>query len=236
VSDRLIGHVSGTLTARMRWVDRLAARLRQPDPQGFYCGDQAVAQSCAAGHTGAVIAVLRVGLVAALVAGVLAAGSGSPSPRCPPGASCASPPLPKVTFTPTINGKTGVPRTDGHVPSYRVRPGEQLVMSVAVTVPKHLRFTALWLGISTGTWGNGPNGPVGMNPVLVHSGQPLSTGVHTFGLNWRIPQGRSGGSLYLIFAWSSHQPDADVAGPIAVLALAQHADRQLIWGGGLAPR
>jgi hypothetical protein len=28
---------------------------------------------------------------------------------------------PRVTFTPTINGKPAVLRKDGHVPSYRVR-------------------------------------------------------------------------------------------------------------------
>ena len=44
------------------------------------------------------------------------------------------------------------PRKDGHVPSYRVRPGEHLVMRIAVTVPKHVKITALWFGISAGTW------------------------------------------------------------------------------------
>ena len=52
------------------------------------------------------------------------------------------------------------------MPSYRVRPGEDLVMRIAVTVPKHVRVTALWLGVSQGTWGNGPKGPIGMSPVL----------------------------------------------------------------------
>jgi hypothetical protein len=89
-----------------------------------------------------VIPILRASLVAALVAGVLAAGACSPPPRCPPGASCP-PIVPRVTFTPTINGKSYAPRKDGHVPSYRVRPGEYLVVRLAVTVPKHVRVTAL---------------------------------------------------------------------------------------------
>lgn len=147
----------------------------------------------------------------------LAAGGCSSSPRCPPGASCPPLPLPRVTFTPAINGKPAVPRQDGHVPSYRVRPGEYLVMSVAVTVPEHVRVTVLWLGISNGTWGNGPEGPVGMNPILAHYRQPLSAGSHALGLRWRIPQLHSGASLYLTFAWSSQQPPASVSGPVAQL-------------------
>jgi len=122
-------------------------------------------------------------------------------------------------FTPSVNGKPAAPRNDGHVPSYRVRPGETLVIRVAVTVPEHLAVTALWLGISQGTWGNGPNGPVGMNPVLAHDRQPLPTGSRTFRLRWRVPQRRPGASLYLIFAWSSRQPPASVSGPVAQLIL-----------------
>jgi hypothetical protein len=104
------------------------------------------------------------------------------SPRCPPGASCPAI-APRVTFIPTVNGVSFAPRKDGHVPRYRVRPGQTLVMRIAVTVPKHVTITALWFGISTGTWGSGPNGPIGMKPILAHYTLPLSTGSHTFGLN-----------------------------------------------------
>ena len=45
-----------------------------------------------------------------------------------------------------------------------------------------------------------------MNPILAHYRQPLSAGSHTFGLRWRVPHRRSGAGLYLVFAWSSHQP------------------------------
>jgi hypothetical protein len=106
------------------------------------------------------------------------------------------------------------------VPGYRVRPGGYLVMSVAVAVPKHLRLTALWLGISTGTWGNGPGGhPTGMRPILVHSSRSLSTGVHTFALRWRVPKNRSGSSVFLTMAWTSRQPSVSVSGPVAQLRL-----------------
>ncbi len=66
-------------------------------------------------------------------------------------------------------------------PSFRVRPGEKLQMKVAVSMPRHLRLTALWFGISTETWGwgGGPNGqPTGMHAMLAHFGQQLFPGVH----------------------------------------------------------
>jgi hypothetical protein len=86
-----------------------------------------------------------------------------------------------VTFIPAISGKSAVPRKDGHVPSYWVRPGEYLMIRVTVTVPKHVTVTTLWFGISTGTWGNGPRGrPVGMNPILAHYHQRLSAGSHAW--------------------------------------------------------
>jgi len=41
-------------------------------------------------------------------------------------------------------------------------------------VPDHVKITALWFGISTGTWGSGRGGnPIGMNPILAHYRQPL---------------------------------------------------------------
>jgi hypothetical protein len=165
-----------------------------------------------------VIPILRGGLVAAVVVGVLAAGACSSPPRCLPGASCP-PIVPRVTFTPTINGKSYASRKDGHVPSYRVHPGQYLVVRVAVTVPKHVRVTALWFGISKETWGFGSKGPVGMNPFLAHYRQPLATGSHTFSLRWRIPERHPAASLYLVTAWSSHQPPAEVGQPIATLIL-----------------
>jgi hypothetical protein len=139
-----------------------------------------------------------------------------------------------VTFTPAINGVSVALRGDGHVPRYRVRPGETVQMRVTVTVPKQARILALWFGISTGTWGGGPNGPTGMNPILAHYRQVLPTGSRTFGLRWQVPHRRAGTSWYLTYAWSSTQPPASVSGPIATLALPQHVNRQLIWGGGPA--
>jgi hypothetical protein len=96
-----------------------------------------------------------------------------------------------------------------------------LLITVAVTIPGHLRLTALWLGISTGTLGTGTGGhpPAGMKPILAYSRQPLSAGVHKFGLRWRVPEGQPGDSLYLVSAWSSHQPPVSLAGAIAALVV-----------------
>jgi hypothetical protein len=166
-----------------------------------------------------VILALRTGLAAALVAGVFAvAGCSSPS-RCPPGAPRPAI-VPRVMFIPIVHGKPAVLRKDGHVPSYRVRSGEYLVIRVAVVVPKHVKITALWFGVSTGTWGTGPQGhPTGMNPILAHYAQPLPAGSHTFGLRWRIPRLRASASRMLTFAWSSSQPSASVTGPFAQLVV-----------------
>jgi hypothetical protein len=171
-----------------------------------------------AGHAGVARLILRIGPIVALLAGVLAAtGCSSPS-GCPPGAPCPETML-RVMFTPVINGKSAAPRKDGHVPSYRVRPGEQLAMTVAVTVPRHLTITQLWFGISTGIVGGGPNGTGSMHPILAHYRQPLSAGTHTIGLRWRIPQRRSGTSLYLVTAWSGQPSPGNVAQSVAQLTL-----------------
>jgi len=155
-------------------------------------------------------------LGAALLLIALAAGGCSSSPSC---ANIPCPGVaPKVTFTPTINGVAAVLRKDGHVHRYRVHPGEDLVMRIAVTVPQHVTITALWFGISTGRWGSGPKGrPVGMQPILAHYNQPLSAGSHTFGVRWHVPAHRPPTSLYLTYTWSSHQPPASVSGPVAQL-------------------
>jgi len=165
---------------------------------------------------------LRASLAAALLTGALAAGgcSSAPPPSCPPGALCPAPPAPPVIFTTTINGRTAARPLAGPVPSFPIRPGEHLVMQVAVTVPRHVRVTALWVGICKDSWGWGPGDrPTGMNPILTHSRQLLAAGMHTFGLRWRLPKAQLGASLYLCTAWLSQQPPSGSAGAIAVLAL-----------------
>jgi hypothetical protein len=161
---------------------------------------------------------LRITLVAAFLAGVFAAVGCSSSSGCPPGAPCV-PVMPRVTFAPTINGQVAALSKYEGPPKYHLRPGEHLVMSVAVTVPRHLTVTGLWFGISTGILGEGQNGTGSMHPILAHYRQPLSAGTHTFELRWRIPKRRSGASLFLVTAWSSHYPPANVAQFVAQLIL-----------------
>jgi hypothetical protein len=144
------------------------------------------------------------------------AATGCIQPPCPPGASCPAI-VPDVTFTAAINGTSGAIGNDGYAPRYQVRPDEYLAIRVAVTVPDHVKVTALWFGISDGSYGDGPEGPTGMNPILTHYSQPLSAGSYMFGFWWRIPQRRPGASLYLAFAWSSYC--ASVQGPVAQLIL-----------------
>jgi hypothetical protein len=171
-----------------------------------------------AGHAGAMRLILCIGPTVVLLTGVLAAAGCSSPSGCPPGAKCPEV-VPRVTFAPTVNGKPAAPRKDGHVPSYRVRPGEHLAMTIAVTVPRHLTITELWFGISTGILGGGPNGTGSMHPILAHYRQPLSAGTHTLGLRWRIPERRSGTSLYLVTAWDGHPPPGNFGQFVARLTL-----------------
>jgi hypothetical protein len=170
----------------------------------------------------AVVTTSVAGAVAAAAAAVLVplALLGAPAHPAP---RTLGPPaiVPRLTYAMTINGQSVSFPRNGTVPSYHVRRGEHLVMTVAVTVPRHLRITALWLGISTGTWGSEPDGrPIGgMHPILAHTCHPLSAGVHTFGLRWHIPEHPSGSSFFLVNGWTSSHPPAAVAAPIVELAL-----------------
>jgi len=149
--------------------------------------------------------VVRASLAAAVLAGVLAAGGCSPAPRCPAGASCPATAPFRVTFTVTLNGRPASPSRN--LPRLDVRAGQLVVINVVMGVPGRARVSALWLGISTGTVGVGPNGPTGVDPVLVHSGRMLTAGRHSFRLRWRTPaRARPGSRLYLAAAWASRQP------------------------------
>jgi hypothetical protein len=99
-------------------------------------------------------------------------------------------------------------------PQFAVSPGERLVLTVTVTVPRHHTVTALWLGITGDIWGFGPAGNVGMHPVLVHSHRPLRPGAHRFTFSWTVPAGlRRGTHRWLTMAWTFR--DGKVMGGIA---------------------
>ena len=110
-----------------------------------------------------------------------------------------------MTFIVTANGRAASPSRN--LPRLNVRAGRLAVIDVVVSVPRRARVSALWLGISTGTVGGGPDGPTGVDPVLVHSRQVLTAGRHSFRLRWRTPgKVRPGSRLYLAAAWASRQP------------------------------
>ncbi len=100
------------------------------------------------------------------------------------------------------------------MPTFHVHPGERLVMTVVVSVPRRARITQLWLGICRNT-----NWPLDMNPTLASVQRPLMAGAHTFGLHWRVPERRTPAALYLCTSWGTDQPTpVGAARAIAVLA------------------
>lgn len=161
--------------------------------------------------------VLRASVAAAFLLALLAAGGCTSAPRCPPGASCPAS-EPRLTYVLTVNGHTVAPVKDGQAPRVEVRPGQQVLIEVAVTVPRNTRVEALWLGISSGPFGfTREHRPASLSPILARSRETLAAGPHTFTVEWRIPEHRPG-PLLLMSDWSSSQPSAEVAGPIASLA------------------
>jgi hypothetical protein len=160
---------------------------------------------------------LRAGLVTALLLPLLAASGCSASARCPPGASCPSS-GPQLRYVLTINGHS-VPLTEnGEAPRIQVRPGQHVTIKVVVTLPRNIKVTGLWLGISSGPYGfSQKRRPVNLDPILARSRETLTGGAHTFTLQWRVPEDRHG-PLLLMSDWASVQPSAEVAGPIASLS------------------
>lgn len=161
--------------------------------------------------------VLRASLVSTILLALPAAGGCSSTSRCPPGASCPSS-GPRLTYVVTVNGHSVPPVKNGEAARIPVRPGQQVRIRVAVTMPGNIKIRELWLGISAGSFGfSRKHRPANLNPVLAHSREALTGGPHIFTLQWRIP-GHRRGPLLLMSDWSSLRPSAEVAGPIAWLA------------------
>jgi hypothetical protein len=164
-----------------------------------------------------VIWTLRAALVTAFLLPLLAASGCSASPRCPPGASCPAV-GPRLTYVLTLNGHSIPLPKNGEAPRIRVRPAQHVRIKVAVTLPRNIKLTALWLGISAGPFGfTQKHRPANLNPILTHTHETLAGGTHTLTVQWRIPEHRHG-PLLLMSDWSSSQPSAEVAEPIATLA------------------
>jgi hypothetical protein len=136
-----------------------------------------------------VMALAGLAAVVALTVTIpLALAGGKPGPMDVPAS-----PAPSVHFIVSVNGHRAYHR--GH--TFAVRPGELVTIDVEVTVPRHTTVTALWLGISTGTYGvTHPKGtygnvdlrPIGIRQMLEHERRALRAGRHTFTLRWTAPR------------------------------------------------
>jgi hypothetical protein len=125
------------------------------------------------------------------------------------------------SFTVRVNGQSAMHPQGGRIPRFAVTPGEQLRISIGVTVPAHARVTtltprvtALWLGVSRGVIGTLGD----MRPILARTRKPLTPGLHTFRLRWTVPTGLPRGTTrYLVANWEAKQ--ASVAQFIAELVM-----------------
>ena len=159
--------------------------------------------------------LLAVGALAGVVPVVLGSRSG------PPAAAPATVPF-RLLFTVAVNHQSRVFPENGPPPSFTVTPGENLRLRIGVTIPADATVTTLWLGITGGVIGSpGQSGerPAGMRPVLAHTRNPLTPGLHTFRLEWTVPAGfrHTVTPLLLAAAWATPQQDARVGEPVAGL-------------------
>lgn len=93
----------------------------------------------------------------------------------------------QLSFTVMVNGQSGA---HGTVPRFVIAPGEDITINVGVTVPAHATVKGLWLGIASGSWGSGPEGPTGVSPTLAaRIRTPLGHGIQQFTLHWVVPAG-----------------------------------------------
>jgi hypothetical protein len=126
----------------------------------------------------------------------------------------------RLMYVVTVNGRS-TPLSRYRPPSFRVRPGQHLRITVAVTVPTHATVTALSLGISAEGFGGSPQHPpaCGRSWLAPASSWPQDgTPSGGTGASRKISQSTGpGASLDLISVWSDSQ--ADVAQTIAALVL-----------------
>lgn len=117
--------------------------------------------------------------------------------------------------------------------TFIVGPGQSIKIAIELTVPKHVTITALWFGISTGTYGfTQPMGsygnvdarPLGIQQLLGYTRGALGTGRHTVTLQWAAPDHPARPAVLPIAAdWTFTSPlppfEGAVAGPIAQFAV-----------------
>jgi hypothetical protein len=197
-----------------RRLEETAAQASQPR---FTIGDltrrirrrRARVVTAAAG--GAVVAA-----VVAVTVPLVLSGTSQPAASQPAG------PV-ELSYVVTVNGQTQV-LSGGTPPRYVITPGENLTMTVDVTIPPHFTVTGLWLGITNGVLGPRPAGPAYMSPILAASTRtPLGPGRHRFSMDWVAPAGLRPGTdrqLSVEWAWSNR------AGPAAAERIIAELDVQ----------
>jgi hypothetical protein len=112
---------------------------------------------------------------------------------------------PELSYVVTVNGQTQMHPTGAPtLPRYVIAPGENLTITVEVTVPAHVTLTGLWLGITNGMLSPRPEGPADMSPILAaRTRTPLGPGAHRFQLHWAVPaELRPGTSRQLSVQWA----------------------------------
>jgi hypothetical protein len=126
----------------------------------------------------------------------------------------------ELSYVVTVNGQTHlIPgRTQ---PRYVITPGENLRMTVDVTIPPHFTVAGLWLGITNGVLAPRPTGPADMSPILEASTRtPLRPGKHQFTMDWVAPAGLRPGTdrqLSVEWAWSNQAGPATAERIVAEL-------------------
>lgn len=127
----------------------------------------------------------------------------------------------ELSYVVTVNGQAQlIPgRTQ---PRYVITPGENLTMTVDVTIPPHITLTGLWLGITNGVLTPRPTGPADMSPILARTRAPLGPGRHRFGMHWVAPTALRAGTdrqLSVEWAWSNQAGPAAAERIVAELAV-----------------
>jgi len=132
----------------------------------------------------------------------------------------AKPPIP-LSFGVAVNGQSRheiVPRGDmAPEPRFVVASGQEMRITVDVTIPRHVTVTRFWLGVARGSYSIGHR-PIGLHPILARSTKPMTGGSHTFRFRWAVPAGLRRG-VSLVAAWTVG--DSIVAPTIAEIVVVQ---------------
>ena len=178
--------------------DRLASASAQASPPRFAVADlvrrirqrRTRAMSAVAG--GAAIIAIAVALPLALSGGGGQTGYSTPAPMAP-----------ELSYNVIVNGQTKAFGPGLALPRYVITPGENLTITVRVSVQTHVVVTAVWLGITDGVLSPRPGGPAAMSPVLTaYTYEITGPAERDFRFRWTVPKElRAGDSRQLSVDW-----------------------------------